>query len=49
MEISRVDFNFNNDFKNDDSKDIESRYDKNLLTGCINFYDSSLRYFNLFI
>ena len=32
--FSDVDFNFNNDFKNDDSKDIESRYDKNLLTGC---------------
>ena len=46
--FSDVDFNFNNDFKNDDSKDIESRYDKNLLTGCINFYDSSFENISIY-
>ena len=38
--FSNVNFEFNRDFENQ-SKSLEnSRYDKNLLTGCVNFFDT---------
>ncbi len=41
--FENVNFKFIKDFENQNKKFDEVRYDKNLLTGCVNFFDS---YFN---
>ena len=38
--FNNVNFEFTRDFKNNSKSYENSRYDKNLLTGCVNFFDS---------
>ena len=38
--FNNVNFEFNRDFANQNKNLSNSRYDKNLLTGCVNFFDS---------
>ena len=38
--FNNVNFKFTRDFENHSKRSINSRYDKNLLTGCVNFFDS---------
>ncbi len=47
-EFEGVNFNFLNDFKKINSLDNNSRYDKNLLTGCVNFFDSKFKNVKIF-
>ncbi len=39
--FKNVNFNFINEFNNEKKLLEESRYDKNLLTGCVNFFDTT--------
>ncbi len=39
--FNNVNFEFTRDFENQSKRLENSRYDKNLLTGCVNFFDSS--------
>ena len=38
-----VNFDFKKDFNHDDTESDSTRYDKNLLTGCVNFFNSSFK------
>ena len=42
-DFKNVNFDFKKEFNNNDIKYNEVRYDKNLLTGCVNFFDSNFK------
>ena len=41
--FENVEFEFERDFSYKKNQGSEVRYDKNLLTGCVNFFDSTFK------
>ena len=46
-EFENIDFNFSRDFNDKNLELSDIRYDKNLLTGCVNFFESKFKNVNI--